>query len=82
MDKEALKLTLLHQLKFLRSYVSDLRYDVLDGLEGLLKLLVAILRFILLPILVIYVATHFRSHYQQIKTDSKIREQIKNKVGN
>ena len=82
MDKEALKLTLLHQLKFLRGYVSDLRYDVLDGLEGLLKLLVAILRFILLPVVVIYVAMYFRSHYQQIKTDSKIREQIKKYVGN
>ena len=82
MDKEALKLTLLHQLKFLRSYVSDLRYDVLDGLEGLLKLLVTILRFILLPVVVIYVSMQFKSQYQQIKTDSEIREKLKNKVGN
>ena len=82
MDKEALKLTLLHQLKFLRGYVSDLRYDVLDGLEGLLKLLVTILRFILLPMVVIYVFMQFKSQYQQIKTDSEIREKLKNKVGN
>ena len=82
MDKEALKLTLLHQLKFLRGYVSDLRYDVLDGLEGLLKLLVTILRFILLPMVVIYVFMQFKSQYQQIKTDSEIREKLKNKAGN
>lgn len=82
MDKEALWIAFLLFIKCIKSIVSDYRYDLLDGLEQFLKLLLTLIRILLLPLLLLpYALFSMRSNYKKIKTDPKAKKFSKKLLG-
>ncbi|WPE80210.1 hypothetical protein SB581_12130 [Acinetobacter baumannii] len=81
MDKEALKLAIGWNTWKVKEWFSDQWYDLLDGLESLLKLLLIVLRLLLSPVVIILYILGVKSVYKQIKAfDEDYRNKVKAKI--
>lgn len=81
MDREALNLARRWNVQKMKHWYSDAWCDLLDSLEGFLKLLLILLRLVLSPILMIIYIVGIRSVYKQLQDYNKeSRERVRKHI--
>ena len=81
MDREALNLARRWNVQKMKHWYSDAWCDLLDSLEGFLKLLLILLRLVLSPILMIFYILGVRSVYKQLLDyDNDSRERVRKHI--